>query len=146
MSLNKVMLLGNVGRDPEVRNLESNRKVASFSLATTEYYKDAKTGERKDRTEWHAINVWDKGADLVEKFVKAGTPLFVEGRIRTRTYQAKDGSERRAFEIVADSIQLVGRKEDGQQAAGTPAQARNAAPVPKPQTEMFDEGKDDLPF
>lgn len=166
MSLNKVMLIGNVGKDPEVRYLEgnsasgSNAKVATFPLATSERYKD-RNGEQHENTEWHNIVVWRGNADVVERFVKKGTQLYIEGRIRTRQWTDQSGNKRYTTEIVADSLQLLGRRADNEaaqdiQAAPAPAQVQTA-PKPVPQAPRpadtaavsldlpGDEG-DDLPF
>ncbi|MBQ2243748.1 MAG: single-stranded DNA-binding protein [Bacteroidales bacterium] len=128
MSLNKVMLIGNVGKDPEVRHLESGATTASFTLATTERYKD-KNGETKDQTEWHNIVCWRALADLVEKYVRKGSQLYIEGRIRTRSYTDRDGNTRYITEITADNLQMLGRKESG---TGTSYPAPAPAPAPAP--------------
>ena len=99
MSLNKVMLIGNVGKDPEVRYLDGNspagqgRKVASFTLATSERYRD-RSGEVRENTEWHNVVVWGQSADIVERYVKKGTQLYVEGRLRTRSWTDQSGAKR----------------------------------------------------
>ena len=109
MSLNKVLLIGNAGRDPEIRHLESGTMNATFSLATTERYRDRSTGEMKEQTEWHNIVCWRNLAEIAEKYVKKGTQLFIEGRIRTRSYNDKDGNTKYMTEILADNMQLLGR-------------------------------------
>jgi|SRR5574344_757667 single-strand DNA-binding protein len=159
MSLNKVMLIGNVGKDPEVRHLESGVVTASFTIATTERYKD-RNGEMKDQTEWHNIVCWRSLAEIVEKYVKKGTQLYIEGKIKSRSYNDKDGITRYVTEIVADSLQMLGRKSDnqGSYAPQTPSQrpaavnpyqqpapAQNIAPS-EPETASEDDGGDDLPF
>ena len=113
MSLNKVMLIGNVGRDPEVRYLENsgNAKVATFTLATTERYRD-RNGEMRENTEWHNIVAWRNSADVVERFVKKGTQLYVEGRLRTRSWDDQTGNKRYTTEILVDNLQLLGKKAD----------------------------------
>lgn len=110
MSLNKVILIGNVGKDPEVRFVGTD-KVANFTLATTETWKD-RNGEKKENTEWHNIVVWRNSADVVEKYVKKGSQLYVEGKLTTRKWKDQSGNERYTTEIQAQSIQLLGRKED----------------------------------
>lgn len=112
MSLNKVLLIGNAGRDPEIRHLESGVMNASFSLATTEKFRDRSSGEMREQTEWHNIVCWRNLAEIAEKYVKKGTQLFIEGRIRTRSYNDKDGNTRYVTEILADNMQLLGRKAD----------------------------------
>ncbi len=113
MSLNKVMLIGNVGKDPDVRYLDNsgNAKVATFTLATTERYKD-RSGETRENTEWHNIVAWRNSADIVERFVKKGTQLYIEGRIRTRSWDDQSGNKRFTTEILVDNLQLLGRKAD----------------------------------
>lgn len=113
------MLIGNVGKDPEVRYLDSsgNTKVASFTLATTERYKD-RSGEMREITEWHNIVAWRNSADVVERFVKKGTQLYVEGRIRTRSWDDQSGNKRYTTEIVADTLQLLGKRSDNPASQG----------------------------
>ncbi len=124
MSLNKVMLIGNVGRDPEVRYLENNPapqgstnpKVARFTLATTERYRD-RNGETRENTEWHNIVAWRGLADLAEKYIRKGSQIYVEGHLRTRSWTDQAGVKKDRTEIEADAIQLLGRRSDNQ--AGT---------------------------
>lgn len=114
MSLNKVMLIGNVGRDPEVRYLEGNSpnaKVASFTLATTERYRD-RNGELRENTEWHNIVAWRSTADVVEKYVRKGTQLYIEGRLRTRSWDDQSGNKRYTTEVICDTLQLLGKRSD----------------------------------
>ncbi|MDD4616273.1 MAG: single-stranded DNA-binding protein [Alphaproteobacteria bacterium] len=100
-SVNKVILIGNLGRDPEVRTFQNGGKVASFSLATSETWKDRTTGERKEKTEWHRISVLnEKLVEVVERYVKKGSKLFIEGQLETRKYTDKDGQERYTTEVV----------------------------------------------
>ena len=174
MSLNKVMLIGNVGNDPEVRYLESNpqnpqanAKVASFRLATTERYRD-RSGELRENTEWHSIVVWRNNADVVEKFVHKGSQVYIEGKLRTRQWTDQTGNKRYTTEVVADTLQLLGKRPDGEQSqpggyqggyAQQPAAAQPAyqpAPAPAPQPAPVNPGyqgplpaaepSDDLPF
>lgn len=133
MALNKVMLIGNVGNDPEVRYLESNpqnpatnAKVASFRLATTERFRD-RSGELRENTEWHNIVVWRSNADVVEKFVRKGSQLYIEGKLRTRQWADQTGNKRYTTEVVADTVQLLGKRPEGEQPAQAPVQAQ--APV-----------------
>ena len=132
MSLNKVMLIGNVGRDPEVRYLEGNAKVATFTLATTERFKD-RSGEVRENTEWHNIVAWRNSADVAERFVKKGTQLYVEGRLRTREWTDQTGGKRRTTEVMVDNLQLLGRRSDnpGAQDGGYAAPAPGPAPAPQ---------------
>jgi len=120
MSLNKVMLIGNVGKDPEVRYLENNPqnpganpKMARFPLATSERYRD-RNGEQREDTEWHNIIAWRNSADVIERFVRKGSQVYIEGRLRTRKYTDNDGKDRYTTEIVVENIQLLGKRpEDG---------------------------------
>ena len=105
--VNKVILVGNLGKDPEVRHLEGGNSVANFTLATNEYYKD-KQGARVERTEWHNISAWRGLAELAEKYLKKGSQVYVEGKLRTRQYQDKDQQTRYITEIIADEISLLG--------------------------------------
>ena len=141
MSLNKVMLIGNVGKDPEVRYLEGNagapgRKVANFTLATSERYKD-RSGEIRENTEWHNIVVWGQPADVVERFVKKGTQLYIEGRITTRSWTDQSGAKRYTTEIRADSLQLLGRRDGQQDGAYPAAQQSYAQPAYQPQQPAY---------
>ncbi|MBL0054332.1 MAG: single-stranded DNA-binding protein [Bacteroidetes bacterium] len=113
--LNKVMLIGNIGKDPEIRHLEGGNMMAKFPLATNEIYK-TKDGLRREITEWHNIVVWQRLAETIEKLqLKKGQLLYVEGRIRSRTWDDKDGHKHYATEIVADGMTILGRKiTDGQ--------------------------------
>ena len=124
MSLNKVMLIGNVGNDPEVRYLESNPqnpaanvKVASFRLATTERYRD-RNGEQRENTEWHSVVVWRGNADVVERFVRKGSQGYIEGKLRTRQWTDQTGATRYTTEVVADNLQLLGKRPDAPQPQG----------------------------
>ena len=118
MSLNKVMLIGNVGKDPEVRYLDGNNnqgsgstKVATFTLATTERYRD-RNGELRENTEWHNIVAWRNSADVAEKYIRKGTQLYIEGKLRTRSWTDQTGNKRYTTEVTVDNLQLLGRKSD----------------------------------
>ena len=155
MSLNKVMLIGNVGRDPEIRYLEGttgNTKVATFTLATTERYRD-RGGELRENTEWHNIVAWRNSADVAEKFIRKGTQLYIEGKLRTRQWTDQTGAKRYTTEVVVDNMQLLGKRPDG---TGAPAQvsyqapAQASQPAPAAPVEPIDISTDgpadDLPF
>jgi single-strand DNA-binding protein len=146
MSVNKVILVGSVGKDPEVR-MVGEAKVATFSVATNEKYKDSKSGEWKENTEWHNIVCWRNTAELAEKYIKKGTQLYIEGKLRTRSWD-KDGEKRYVTEIVADSIQFLGKKEGSDSPAPAPAQQRK--PLYQQETKRFNTtplptDDDDLP-
>lgn len=108
---NHVQLIGNVGQEPTITNLESGKKVARFSLATNEYYKDAKDEKQTD-TNWHTVVAWGKTAEIIEKFVVKGKELGVSGKLKTRTYTTDDGNERYVTEVEANEILLLGSKTD----------------------------------
>ena len=115
--INKVILVGHLGKDPEIRSLESGAKVASFSLATTESYK-GKDGQRVEQTEWHNIVLWRGLADITEKYLKKGNLVYIEGKIRSRSYE-KDGIKKYITEIIADNMTMLGGKRDSDTSAGT---------------------------
>lgn len=118
MSLNKVMLIGNVGMDPEVRYLDNSQtKVARLRLATTERYTD-RNGEVRENTEWHTVTCWRKLADFVEKYVKKGSQIYVEGRLQTREWTDNTGAKRYSTEVSADNLQLLGKREGASTAGG----------------------------
>ena len=131
------MLIGNVGRDPEVRYLDGNSqggtKVATFTLATSERYKD-RNGELRENTEWHNIVCWRANADVAERFVRKGTQLYIEGRLRTRSYTDPQGVKKYTTEIQVDTLQLLGKRDDSEAAApqggySSPAQPAYSAPA-----------------
>lgn len=130
--INKVILIGNVGQDPEVRytgDVNNGAKVATIRLATSERYRD-RNGNIQEHTEWHTVVVWRNTADVVEKYVKKGTQLYVEGKIRTRSWEDQTGNKRYTTEIMADTLQLLGRKPEGQ--GGNQSYAQPTAPAYQP--------------
>lgn len=149
MSVNKVILVGNVGKDPEVRHLDSGVAVANFPLATSESY-NAKSGERVTNTEWHNIVLWRGLAEVAEKYVTKGRQLYIEGRIRTRSYDDKDGNKRYITEIYGDQMQMLGTRADNQGAPDQGGTAQNSGAVATPKVSEPDieepEGDEDLPF
>jgi single-strand DNA-binding protein len=146
-SLNKVMLIGRLGRDPEVRHTPEGTAVASFSLATSEFWTD-KNGTRQERTEWHNIVAWNKLAELSRRYLAKGRQVYVEGRIRTRDWDDKEGNKRRTTEIIATQILFMGSRAD--QAEVSPVQAapvqRGAQPVEETSQEIPEITDDDIPF
>lgn len=136
MSVNKVILIGNVGVDPEVRYLDGGTAVATVRLATSESYKN-KNGERITQTEWHSIVLWRGLAEITEKYVKKGMQLYIEGRLRTRSWDDKDGNKRYTTEVVADTMKMLSRKDDN-----------NSQVEEKQQQDIIPENEDpdDLPF
>lgn len=140
--INKVILVGHLGKDPEVRHLENGVNVASFSLATTETITN-KSGERQDLTEWHNIVVWRGLADVAEKYLKKGKLIYVEGKIRTRSWDDKEGVKRYTTEIVADSFTMLGKKEDGNSSPSTNVKSD----MPSASSILNEsDAADDLPF
>ncbi|MDD4645502.1 MAG: single-stranded DNA-binding protein [Bacteroidales bacterium] len=156
MSVNKAILVGNVGRDPEIRHLEGGISIARFTLATSESYKN-KSGELVKNTEWHNIVAWRQLADLADKYIRKGSQIYVEGKITNRQYDDKDGNKKYISEIVADNIRLLGRKEDsytapagnGSAPAGNGsahASSESAPSGPAPEEMDLPADSDDLPF
>lgn len=135
MSLNKTMLIGHVGQDPEVRFVgaagDTNTKVATFNLATTERFKD-RNGEVKENTEWHSIVAWRGLADLAERYIRKGTQLYIEGRLKTRSWQDQNGITRYLTDIVADKIDLLSRPKDSAIEGARQMQQQQATPVQQP--------------
>ena len=161
--VNKVILVGNLGADPEVRHLESGSKVANISVATSENYTN-KSGERVEQTEWHRVELWDKLADLCEQYLSKGRTVYIEGKIKTNTYQDKDGVTRYDKKIRATNMTFVGgRNEEANSNSEAPDYDRSPAPAAKVQTpnaqpnqannsapstsvENVNSDADDLPF
>jgi single-strand DNA-binding protein len=140
MSLNRVMLIGNLGKDPEVRFTGSGRAVARFPLATSEVWND-QDGQRQERTEWHNIVVWGKQAETCGQYLAKGRQVFVEGSIRTRQYDDKDGNRRYITEVIAQRVQFLGgdRGRSSETARGGAGGGGDEAPAPLPED-------DDIPF
>ena len=137
--VNKVILVGNLGKDPEVRHLDNGIAVANFSLATTESYTN-KQGERVNQTEWHNIVLWRGLADVAEKYLKKGNSVYVEGKISTRKWEDKEGNTRYSTDIIADKMTMLGSKSDN---SNTSTESRTSSTEPKPSE---DSENDDLPF
>ena len=149
MSINKVILVGNVGKDPEVRYLDKNVAVANFPLATTERGYTMQNGTQvPERTEWHNIVVWRGLAELAEKYIRKGTQLYVEGKLQTRSWE-KDGVKRYVTEIYAENVQLLGKRSDsGDSSANNSSAVHSSSPAPALESEspMMENIEDDLPF
>jgi single-strand DNA-binding protein len=142
MSVNKVILVGNVGKDPEVRYLDNNVAVAKFPLATSESYKN-RDGERVKNTEWHNVVLWRGLAEVAEKYLKTGSLVYIEGKIRTRQWDDKEGVKRYTTEIVGDNMQMLGKRTDDEYSG-----QQSSAQQSYKQEEKIDEPEvgDDLPF
>ena len=158
-SVNKVILVGNLGKDPETRYTPDGAAITNITLATTDTWKDKATGEKKEATEWHRVAFFGKLAEIAGQYLKKGRPVYIEGRIRTRKWQDKEGQDRYTTEIIADQMQMLGSREgmggpahddDG---GGAPARApasagagaARSAPAKKP-AGGFDDMDDDIPF
>lgn len=158
MSVNKVILLGNVGKDPEIKYFDNDTAVANFSLATTERGYTTRTGVQvPERTDWHNIVAWRGLAKISENYIKKGTQIYVEGKIRTRSYDDQTGNKKYITEIVADVIQLLGRKSDNpasseagnttvQDTGGGYTAPKNETSQPSQPDMATDDSDDDLPF
>ncbi len=163
-SINKAIIVGNLGRDPEIRYTQSNTPVATFSVATTDQWTD-KNGERQERTEWHRIVAWARLAEICEKYLHKGKQVYIEGRLQTREWEDQNGQKRYTTEIVARDMQMLGRPGDGpqresqgqsqpqqqqqqqqQQPASKANQAQSGGNDPFPEAPMPGADDDDLPF
>ncbi len=161
-SVNKVIIVGNLGRDPETRYMPSGDAMTSITVATTDSWKDKATGEKKEQTEWHRITFFGKLAEIAGQYLKKGSQVYVEGSLRTRKYMDKDGVEKYATDIRADSMQMLGSRQGGGIGGGMPAMddgygAPAAAPVSRPApapasrpaarpAPNFSDMDDDIPF
>lgn len=143
--LNKVTLIGNLGKDPEVQVFESGTKKAGFSLATTERYRD-RNGVDQSVTEWHNIVVWGSQVDVVEKYLKKGAPIYLEGKIRTREYETSDGQKRRITEIVANNFIMLGSRPEGAEYNAPITNTNESSNQNTAKEEPGLDPKDDLPF
>jgi single-strand DNA-binding protein len=145
--VNKVILIGNLGADPEVRSLESGVKVATINVATSESYKD-KSGERQTQTEWHRVVLWRGLAEVVEKYLKKGSQVYIEGRLRTRSYDDQDGKKMYVTEIEARELTMLGRREsEGSEYGGNQDKRSETKESTPKQAEGSDASDaDDLPF
>jgi single-strand DNA-binding protein len=145
-SVNKVILIGNLGKDPEIRHLENGATVANFSIATSENYKDRKTGEKVSQTEWHNIVAWRGLAEIAEKFIKKGDKIYIEGKLKTRTWQDKEGNNRYSTEVITDNLTMLGSSGEAKPNS-EPIKSEESEPKPVAEKEFSPtEENDDLPF
>ena len=161
-SVNKVILVGNLGRDPETRFSPDGAAICNISLATTSQWKDKNSGERKEETEWHRVVFYNRLAEIAGEYLKKGRSIYVEGRLKTRKWQDKEGQDRWTTEIVADQMQMLGSREEGGGSGGYNRPTRQES-APEPATagsgsrggggggrntgaSSFDDGDDDIPF
>ena len=174
-SVNKVTVMGNVGKDPELRHLPNGGAVCTISIATSRRWKDKNSGEMQEETEWHRVTFFERLAEIAGEYLKKGKPVYVEGRLKTRKYADKEGVERYVTEILANEMQLLGGRDDGAQGGAAPQQRQQApqqasqqgygsqgrapAPAPQPQRQPhrqaqpqsqsntgFDDMDSDIPF
>ncbi len=143
--VNKVILIGNLGKDPEVRHLESGVMVANFTLATSESYKDRNTGERKQVTEWHNVVLWRGLAEIAEKYLRKGNQVYIEGKLRTRSWTDQEGNNRYTTEVVGDNMTMLGGRPGGSESSPAAAYEAPSQKVSESITTVDDES-DDLPF
>ena len=160
-SVNKVILIGNLGRDPEVRYTPNGAAICNVTLATSRNWKNKDSGEKMEETEWHRITFFDRMAEIAGEYLKKGKPVYVEGRLKTRKYTDKDGVEKYATDIVATEMQLLGSREGGgggmgggddmggghaAQRSAPPQRQAPAAKAPAKSNTGFDDMDDDIPF
>ena len=126
MSLNKAILIGRLGRDPEVRHMPNGEAVCNFSIATSETWKD-QNGQKQERTEWHAITLYRRMAEVAGQYLKKGNLVYIEGRIQSRKYTDKNGIERTAYEIIGSEMKMLGGGQDGQNAPAPQANGQASA-------------------
>ena len=159
MSVNKVILVGRVGRDPEIKHLPNGEAVVNFSVATSEQWKD-RNGERQERAEWHNITMYRRLAEIAGQYVKKGSQVYIEGRIQSRKYTGKDGVERTAYEIIGSEMKMIGGRSEAttEQSEAARQEAYATQPPPRPtqapappqltqaQQAVVDDIDDDIPF
>ena len=138
-SINKVIIVGNLGRDPEVRYTADNNAITNVSIATTDRYKDKQTGEQKEITEWHRVVFFNRLGEIAAEYLKKGSQVYIEGKLRTRKWTDKDGAEKYSTEIIADQLQMLGGR-------GSEATSATPAPSAPRQPKPVDELPDDIPF
>ena len=153
-SINKVMLIGNLGKDPEIRYMPSGDAIANLTLATTENWKD-KAGEKQEKTEWHRVSMFGRLAEIAGEYLKKGSSVYIEGKLQTRKWQDKEGNDRYTTEIVANEMKMLGSRPSGgdtgmdkpQASTSSAKPARAAGPAPAPSGNSgFDDMEDDIPF
>ncbi|MDH3364205.1 MAG: single-stranded DNA-binding protein [Gammaproteobacteria bacterium] len=150
--VNKVIIVGNLGQDPETRYMPSGSAVTNFTVATNESWKDKQTGEQKDRTEWHRVAMFNRLAEIAAEYLRKGSQVYIEGKLRTRKWQGQDGNDRYTTEIIADEMQMLGSRGDGGGGnfggskgggKGGRSQGGGGSAPPQPGPDDFD---DDIPF
>lgn len=146
-SINKVIIVGNLGADPETRYMPSGDAVTSIRVATTDKWKDKQSGEMQESTEWHSISFFGKLAEIASQYLKKGSQVYIEGKLQTRKYTDKNGVEKFATSIKADTMQMLGgRQEGGEQRQAAPQRQQRPAAAPAAAPQGFDHIDDDIPF
>lgn len=149
-SVNKVIIIGNLGKDPETRYMPNGDAVCNITVATTDTWKDKNTGEKKEATEWHRIVFFRKLAEIASQYLRKGAPVYVEGSLKTRKWQDQSGQDRYTTEIVADEMKMLGGKRDGEQSAprseSAPAQSQQRSAPAQSGGGGFADFEDDIPF
>lgn len=141
--INKVILVGNLGQDPETRYMPSGSAVTNFTVATNESWKDKQTGEQKDRTEWHRVAMFNRLAEIAAEYLRKGSQVYIEGKLRTRKWQDRDGNDRYTTEIIADEMQMLGGRGGGSAPMSQDPGPGPGGPPPQAGPDDFD---DDIPF
>ena len=141
--INKVILVGNLGADPETRYMPSGGAVTNLSIATSESWKDKQTGEQKERTEWHKVAMFNRLAEIAAEYLRKGSQVYIEGKLRTRKWQDRDGNDRYTTEIVADEMQMLGGRGGGMSGGGSRGEQESGGSSRPPAPDDFD---DDIPF
>ena len=154
MSVNKVILIGRLGRDPETRYMPNGDAITNFSLATDEQWRD-RNGERQTRTEWHNVSLFGKLGEIAGQYLRKGSQVFIEGKIQSRKYTGKDGIERMAYDIIGNEMKMLGNRNDGSDSGNNNAAPPTSNPPPAPRrqppqqtptTPPIDDIEDDIPF
>ncbi len=144
-SVNKVILIGNLGKDPEIRRLENGVVIASFPLATSETFTDKSTGEKRETTDWHDIVLWRGLAEVAEKYIRKGTKVYIEGKLKKRSWQDKEGNNRYLTEIVGDELTILSRPENNDRShSGYSSEGKPTMPSPMP--DLNSSSDDNVPF
>lgn len=141
--INKVILVGNLGADPETRYMPSGSAVTNLSVATSEQWKDKQSGEQKERTEWHKVAMFNRLAEIAAEYLRKGSQVYIEGKLRTRKWQDRDGKDRWTTEIIADEMQMLGGRGGGGGSAPMSSGSGTSSAPPQPPADEFD---DDIPF
>ena len=148
-SVNKVILVGNLGKDPEIRSLGSGDRVANLTLATSESWRDKQSGEMKEQTEWHTVVMWNKLGEIAAEYLRKGSQVYIEGKLRTRKWQDKEGNDRYTTEIIASEMNMLGGRGGGERSMGAPDRSRERSEEPAPRAEaagVAESFDDDIPF